>query len=282
MAQAAVADTGTGIRERFDRDGYYAPLDVISADEAMAHRAELERLESQIVDQRLGNKGQLGQGHVVFRFAHDLVRNPVILDAVEELIGPDILVWGSTFFTKEAQSPSYVSWHQDLRYWGLSSDNLVSVWIALGPARREHGCMRFVPGSHKLDMLEHRDTFDEANFLTRGQEAVIDIDEDDTVLVELEAGQASMHHGRLLHASGPNEADQRRVGYVVNYLAPSMRQVVASQDFAMLVRGEDRFGHFVPVPAPSDDLSPEALAWHRRILGTQNTALYDGAPVTET
>jgi non-heme Fe2+,alpha-ketoglutarate-dependent halogenase len=282
MAQAAVAETGTSIRADFERDGYFAPLNVISADEAMAHRGELEQLEAQIVGQKLGNKGQLGQAHVVFKFAHDLVRNPTILDAVEKLIGPDILVWSSTFFTKEAHSPSFVSWHQDLRYWGLSSDDLVSVWIALGPARREHGCMRFVPGSHKLDILEHRDTFDEANFLTRGQEAMIDINDDETVLVELEAGQASMHHGRLLHASGPNQADQRRVGFVVNYLAPSMRQVVAPEDFAMLVRGQDRHGHFISVPGPEGDLTPEALAWHRRIIGTQNEAIYDGAGVTET
>jgi non-haem Fe2+, alpha-ketoglutarate-dependent halogenase len=282
MAQAAVTESGTSIRADFERDGYFAPLDVISTDEAMVNRAELERLESQIIGQRLGNKGQLSQAHSIFRFANDLVRNTTILDAVEELIGPDILVWGSTFFTKEAQSPSYVSWHQDLRYWGLSSDDLVSVWIALGPAKREHGCMRFVPGSHKFDILEHRDTFDDANFLTRGQEAVIDIDEDETVLVELEAGQASMHHGRLLHSSGPNEADQRRVGFVVNYLAPSMRQVVANEDFAMLVRGQDNHGHFIPVPAPQGDLTPEALTWHRRIVGTQNEAIYDGAGVIET
>lgn len=233
----------------------------------MAQRAELE---------------QLGQAHVVFKFASELVRNPTILDAVEELIGPNILVWRSNFFTKEPHSPSYVTWHQDLRYWDLSSDDLVSVWIALGPAKHEHGCMQFVPGSHKLDILEHRDTFDEANILSRGQEAMIDINDDESALVELEAGQASMHHGRLLHASGPNEADQRRMGFVVNYLAPSIRQVVASEDFATLVGGQDRHGHFISVPSPMGDLTPEALAWHRRIISTKNTVIYDGAGVTET
>ncbi len=282
MAQAAAVQSQSTLAERFSRDGYCFPLEVIGAEEAMARRAELERLETRIVGQRLGNKRQLGQAHVVFRFANDLARNPILLNAVEEIIGPDIMIWGSTFFTKEAASPSYVSWHQDLRYWGLSGDALASVWIALGPAKREHGCMRFVPGSHKLDILEHHDTYDEANFLTRGQKAMIDIDEDETVHVELEAGQASLHHGRLLHASGPNRASQRRVGFVVNYLAPSMRQVVAHEDFAMLVRGQDRFGHFVQVPPPEDDLTPEALAWHRRIMGTQNEAIYQDAPVTET
>jgi non-heme Fe2+,alpha-ketoglutarate-dependent halogenase len=282
MAEAAIAQPESGIAGRFAHDGFYFPLDVLSVEEAMGYRAELESLEAQIVGQRLGNKGQLNQAHAIFRFANSLVRHPRILDAVEEIIGPDILVWGSTFFTKEAGSPSYVSWHQDLRYWGLSGDNEVSAWLALGPARQEHGCMRFVPGSHKLPLLEHRDTFDPANFLTRGQEAVIDIDEAGTVQVELEAGQASLHHGRLLHASGPNVADQRRVGFVVNYISPEMRQVVAKDDFAMLVRGEDRYGHFVAVPEPEADLTPEALAWHRRIVGGQNEAIYDGAGVTET
>ena len=282
MNQTAFAHETASLAERFERDGYAFPIEIIGADEAMAHRAELETLEARIAGERLGNKGQLNQAHVIFGFADRLVHHPSVLDAVEQIIGPDIMVWSSTFFTKEARSPSYVSWHQDLRYWGLSGDTLVSAWIALGPARSEHGCMRFVPGSHRLDILEHRDSYDAANFLTRGQEAQIDIDEDQTVQVELNAGQASLHHGRLLHASGPNQSDQRRVGYVINYLAPSMRQVVASEDFATLVRGQDRHGHFIQVPRPQGDLSPESLAWHRRIVGTQNEAIYDGAPVTET
>ena len=266
------------IAERFNRDGFHFPLDVLSEDEALWCRAELEWLEERVVREELGHKNQLNHGHVVFRFASDLIRNARILDAVEEILGPDILCWSSTFFTKEPRTPSYVSWHQDLRYWGLSGDAVVSVWIALGRVTEAHGCMRFVPASHRLELLEHRDTHDRENFLTRGQEAAYEVDESRTVKVELKAGQASLHHGRLLHASSPNMSDERRVGYVVNYISPGMRQVVAARDFAVLVRGEDRHGHFELVPPPEDDLTPEGLVWHRRILGAQAEALYQEPP----
>ena len=268
-----VVETGA-IAERFNRYGFHFPLPVLSEREALACRAELERLEARMVTERLGHKNQINHGHVVFRFASDLIRHSRILDAVEAILGPDILCWSSTFFTKEPRSSSYVSWHQDLRYWGLSGDEVVSAWIALGRVSEAHGCMRFVPGSHRLEILEHRDTYDGENFLTRGQEAVFEVDENRTVKVELEAGEASLHHGRLLHASGPNVSDERRIGYVINYITPDMRQTVAARDFAVLVRGEDRLGHFELVPPPEEDLAPDALAWHRRILGAQADALY--------
>lgn len=265
------------LAESYARDGYYFPLEVMSRDEAAAYRRELESLEQRADGSRLGNKTQLNYPHLIFRFAHEIVTHPHILDAVEALLGPDILVWGSTFFIKEPRSESYVSWHQDLRYWGLDSDAEVSVWVALAPVTEENGCMRFVPGSHKGDLLPHKDTFAESNFLTRGQEAAVEIAESDTVPVPLAPGQASLHHGKLLHSSGPNRTDVRRVGLVINYIATHVRQIVAKEDFAMLVRGEDRHGHFHLVPPPREDLSDEALAWHERILTAQNEALYDGA-----
>lgn len=277
---ALSSDKTGAIAERFDQDGFHFPLDVLSEDEAFGVRAELERLEGHVFREELGHKNQLNHGHVVFRFASDLIRNARILDAVEEILGPDILCWSSTFFTKEPHTPSYVSWHQDLRYWGLSGDAVVSVWVALGRVTEAHGCMRFVPASHRLGLLDHRDTYDAENFLTRGQEAAYEVDESQTVKVELKAGQASLHHGRLLHASSSNMSDERRIGYVINYIAPHMRQIVATRDFAVLVRGEDRYGHFELVPAPEGDLTPEALAWHRRILGAQAEALYQGPAAT--
>ena len=208
------------IAERFAAEGYYFPIDAFSAEQASCYRRELEALEDANRGNSLGNKTQLNYPHVIFRFADAIVRHPRILDAVEAILGPDILVWGSTFFIKEPHSESYVSWHQDLRYWGLDSDAEVSAWVALSPVTQANGCMRFVPGSHKGGMLLHRDTFANSNFLTRGQEAAIDIDEDETVLVPLAPGQVSLHHGRLLHASGPNRSEERRVGLAINYIAP--------------------------------------------------------------
>lgn len=267
-----------GFAARYARDGYAFPLDVFSLDEAAAYRAQLEALEARLEGERTGNKGQLNYSHTIFRFVNDIVRNPKILDVVEEILGPDILVWGSTFFIKEPHTESYVSWHQDLTYWGLDDDEgQVSAWLALGPVNKANGCMRFVPGSHKSEIVDHKDTFDASNFLTRGQEADVEIDEEAVVHCELEPGQVSFHHGKLLHASAPNRSGVRRLGLAINYIAPHVQQVVASTDFAMLVRGEDNYGHFQPVPPPEEDLSQEALEWHHRILNAQNETLYEGA-----
>lgn len=265
------------IAERFAADGYYFPIDVLSVDEAVAHRQTLEALENASYGNKLGNKSQLNYPHIIFRFADAIVRHPRILDAVEAILGPDILVWGSTFFIKEPHGESYVSWHQDLRYWGLDSEAEVSAWVALNPVTEANGCMRFVPGSHQGELLSHKDTFADSNFLTRGQEADVEIDDRDTILVPLAPGQASLHHGKLLHASAPNRSDERRVGLAINYIAPHVRQVVAKEDFAVLVRGEDKFGHFRHVPSPSGDMDDDALAWHQRILLAQNEAMYAGA-----
>lgn len=273
---------GREIAERFARDGFVFPLDVLSRDDAASYRRELETLERRAEDCTLGNKRQLNHTHVIFRFAHRIASHPRILDAVEALLGPDILVWGSTFFIKPARSESYVSWHQDLRYWGLDSDAEVSAWVALSPATEANGCMRFVPGSHRREMLQHKDTFAENNILTRGQEAAIEIADEETALVPLAPGQASLHHGKLLHSSGPNRSDERRIGFAINYISPDVRQVVAKEDFAMLVRGEDRYGHFSLVPPPSDDLSEDAMAWHLRVHAAQNQALYQGVGTGET
>lgn len=272
--------TADDISARYERDGFVFPLDVMSEAQAARYRRQLEELEQRAGDGRLGNKNQLNHPHVIFRFAYEIVTNPRILDAVEAVIGPNILIWGSTFFIKEPRTESYVSWHQDLRYWGLSGDEEVSAWLALGPVNRANGCMRFVPGSHKGELVPHKDTFDDKNFLTRGQEAQVDIEGNETVNIELAAGQVSLHHGKLLHSSGPNRSDDRRVGFTMNFIAAHMSQVVAEKDYAMLVRGEDIHGNFELVPPPVEDLSDAAMAWHGRVLNAQNVALYQGAEDT--
>ncbi len=266
------------ISEAYRHDGFCFPIDVMPEDDARAYRSQLEGLERRSAGAKLGNKDQLNFPHVVFRFAHEIAGHPRVLDAVEAIIGPDIMIWSSTFFIKEPRTGSHVSWHQDLRYWGLEDhDAMVSAWLALSPVTEANGCMRFVAGSHKGPLVDHEDTYGEDNVLTRGQQAAIEIDEGASRKVELKPGQMSLHHGRLLHASAPNRSDERRIGYAMNFIAPHNRQVVAQRDFAMLLRGEDRFGHFEPVPPPESDLSTSAMDWHARILRAQNESMYDGA-----
>ena len=261
---------------RYRAEGYLAPLRVMSAAEAGALRARLEAVEA-----RLGGplRGDLRhKSHLLFPFLADLVRNPAILDVVEDLIGPDILCWNSNFFIKEAATPSFVSWHQDSTYWGLSSADVVTAWVALTPSNLANGAMAVIPGSQTLDQAPHRDTFDRNNLLTRGQEIAVAVDEAAAVPLVLEPGEMSLHHVRLVHGSPPNPSPDRRIGFAIRYIPTSLRQL-EGEDSATLVRGTDRFGHFELEPRPETDLAADMLAYHRRIAERSARILYRGTGV---
>lgn len=189
--------------------------------------------------------------------------------------GPTCCAWGSTFFIKEPATPDYVSWHQDATYWGLSADAVCTAWLALSDAPVESGAMKFWPGSHRMAQLEHRDTFHAHNLLTRGQEIAVEVPDEAGVLVPLAAGEISLHHVKLVHGSEPNRTGDRRIGLAIRYIAPEVRQL-KTEDSAMLVRGVDRYGHFVEEPEPAADLDAAALAAHEAAVQRQVKALYDG------
>ena len=193
--------------ERFERDGFYFPIQVISPAEARATRADVEVAERYFAEQ---GERMRHRPHLLVTALDRLIRNETVLDAVEDLIGPNILCWTSLFFTKDAHDPAFVSWHQDSTYWGLSTAEVVTAWIALSPSTVESGAMRFAPATHKLDQIAHRDTFDEHNMLTRGQIVEHEVDEAEAVDVVLQPGEASLHHVRLIHGSGPQAAHRLR------------------------------------------------------------------------
>ncbi len=246
------------IAGRYEADGYCFPIRVISESEAAANLARAVATATAPEDRK---RFLRTKSHLACRFVDELARTPAILDCVERILGPDILLWGSTCFAKAPRSPSYVSWHQDLNYWGLDTTEEVSAWLALSPSNETNGCMRFVPGSHRRGRIAHSDSFGLDNMLSRGQELKVEVDEGEAVPVCLAPGEISLHHGRMFHASGPNRSDTWRVGLALRYITPSTRQVVGVRDFAQLVRGEDRFGHFEELPRPVDD---EDLAAMRR------------------
>jgi non-haem Fe2+, alpha-ketoglutarate-dependent halogenase len=217
--------------------------------------------------------------HLLFTWANELARHPKILDAVEDVIGPDILCWSTTFFTKEARSPSFVSWHQDATYWGLSTDDVITAWVAFADAPVESGAMKFWPGSHLRNQLEHRDTFAADNLLSRGQEIAVDVPAGEGVDVVLKAGEMSLHHVLLVHGSGPNTTDDRRIGYAIRYIPPHVRQLKV-RDSAMLVRGHDRHGNFDLEPGPRADLDAAAIAAHHDAVERSAKALYAGTERT--
>ena len=201
---------------------------------------------------------------------------PRILDAIEDVLGADIMCWGTSLFVKDAHDPHFVSWHQDATYWGLDKPDVVTAWVALSASTRQSGCMKMLPGSHSLEQIPHRDTLAENNLLTRGQEIAVEVDESKGAYVELAPGEISLHHVRAVHASEPNQADDRRIGVALRYIAPHVRQLNGERDSALLVRGEDRFGNFIHEKPPKQDMDADALEEHARIMRLRQEILYDG------
>jgi ectoine hydroxylase-related dioxygenase (phytanoyl-CoA dioxygenase family) len=263
--------------ERYVRDGYHFPVGVLSPDEARRYRDRLERIERDLGGPLRGVYRV--KPHLLFTWLAALVRHPAVLDAVEDVIGPDILCWNSSFFTKEARSPGYVSWHQDATYWGLSDPDVVTAWVAFTDSTPANGNMRVVPGSHRA-AVPHVDTFHPDNLLSRGQEITVEVDERTAADIVLRAGEMSLHHVLIVHGSGANPSDDRRIGFAIRYIPTRVRQTAGPRDSATLVRGRDLFGHFEPEPEPDRDLDPAMLAAHAEISERQAKILYRGTDRT--
>ena len=264
-----------GMVADYQRDGYCFPIDVMSAEQAADYRAQLEAVERErgAGDDRFA-AATFRFPHLVMPFADEITRLPAIVEPVKALLGPDVLVWGATFFVKEARTRDYVSWHQDLTYWDLDDVAEVTAWVALSPATVPNGCMRFIPGSHTSGIVPHRDTFAEENMLTRGQELDEGVDESRAVDVVLAPGQMSLHHGHMFHGSHANRSDHRRIGLAIRYITPAMRQVSGVKSHATLVAGEDRHGHFQLVPPPTELLAPADLDLALQAVRSADTFLY--------
>jgi hypothetical protein len=268
--------TASPIATTYAKDGCFFPYDVISETEAAELLADLEAAEAEVA----GDRTRLSMlrsfpAQLLPSFAR-VVRHPRLIEAVSQIIGPDLLLWGSGLFIKEPSSKSYVSWHQDLNYWGLDGEQEVTAWLALTPANLENGCMRFVPGSHAKKVVPHVDSFAQDNLLTRGQEIAVEVDEASAVDVVLRAGQASFHHGHMFHASGPNATNARRIGAALRYIAPSMKQLSGDKLLVSHVSGKDEYGHFDVAPPPTSRLREEDFERIRRNMEVKRGILYEG------
>lgn len=260
----------------FRSEGYAFPIRVMSREDAAGYRTKLEAFEAEN-GPLAGNMRH--KSHLLFTWCNEIARLPGILDAVESLYGPDLMLWGSSFFIKEPQTDAYVSWHQDATYWGLDGSDVVTAWVALADAPVESGAMTFWPKSHLKQQIEHRDTFHENNLLSRGQEIAVDVPAEEGVAVPLEAGEMSLHHVLLVHGSKANRTGDRRIGFALRYIPTRLAQT-KTRDFAMLVRGRDAYGNFEHEPDPSADLDDAAVAAHSRAMDAQVAALYQGTDKT--
>ncbi|MBT1517500.1 phytanoyl-CoA dioxygenase family protein [Bradyrhizobium sp. SRL28] len=248
--------------ERFRKDGYVSPVRVISKECAAEIRRRLEEFER-------GTGAPLSgllrfRAHLLFPWLNELIRDDRIVDAIEDLHGENLLCWSTDFFIKEPSDPSFVSWHQDSTYWGLSSPDVVTAWVALSESNRANGALEVIPGTHLKDQLPHRNTFAKENMLSRGQEVAVEVDPSLSVMLELEPGEMSLHHVRLIHGSAPNQSKtQRRVGFAIRYIPTSVRRI-EGEGGASLVRGVDTFRTFVHEPIPEFDMDPKCVEFHKK------------------
>ena len=263
--------------QAYERDGCYFPLRVMPADR-MAGR--YDRMQAFAAAHPGEARRAFGaKCHLLFPWLYDVVADDTILDAVESVIGPNILCWSSGFFNKDAHDPAIVSWHQDSTYWGLDPMDIITAWIAFTPSTADSGCMRVIPGTHTIGQLRHEDTFAENNLLSRGQRIVDDLDLSKAVDIELQPGEMSLHHVRIVHGSGPNRTDVPRFGLTVRYIPTHVSQH-GGRTTATLVRGVDDHGHFDPEPRPTADYDEAALAFHADAIERVERILYESAAET--
>jgi non-heme Fe2+,alpha-ketoglutarate-dependent halogenase len=251
---------------QYRRDGYLSPLTALSASGAAQYRAKLEGFEEslggRVTSDTIDGKYRY-RLHTLFTWAHELVTLPRVLDVIESLIGPDILVYTTTFFIKEPHTEAITSWHQDATYFGLRPYEHVSAWIALSPVTPESGCMRFVPGSHTQGQLDHRAHSDAKILNTGGQQLTGIFDRESAVAAPLVPGEFSLHHTLNIHHSPSNHADDRRIGFAVSYIPTRCKHLGENRRApAMLVRGVDTYGHFDLENLPNADFDRDAQSTH--------------------
>lgn len=264
---------------RYRENGVHWPVSVLGPAEVSRYRNALEAFERAQGSPLRGS--MMFKTHLVFTWVDELIRHPKILDVVESILGPNLLAWNTHWFIKEPGDGRYVGWHQDLTYWHLEPDEAITAWIALSPATVESGAMRMVPGTHRREVVAHTDTWKQGAMLTRGQEIAVDVDEASAINIELAAGEMSLHHHKIFHASPANCAQDRRIGLAVRYIPTHVRQVAITNDSAALVRGVDTYNHFRHEPRPTRDMDPEFITLREQAAARQKNILYAGTGRTE-
>jgi len=246
------------------KDGYLAKYEVMPENEMTDIRKKFDHLESSRPNEKF--IPQEINLHFDQKWILDLCIHPRILEAVENLIGPDIVLLSSTVFTKyptektktEKYSGDFVGWHQDMKYWGLVNlkpegrIELASMWLAIDQADEENGAMQFLSGSHNSGFFDHVESTIEGNTLNENQDMIITADwKDKVVQTELAPGQCTFHDGMLVHGSKPT-LNRRRMGLTAQFCQPSVemvpmnytKSIAFTEDFRkpILIRGEDSYG----------------------------------------
>ena len=247
--------------KQYEEEGYVAPIDVLSKEEAKEVRDEIELIEKKWPNELEG----LGRNyiHLISPVFDKVCNNTKILDAVESLIGKNILICGTTLFVKNPNEKGFVSFHQDAKYIGLEPHNWVTAWVAITDANEENGCMRMWSMSHKKNLQYHNQKFDDNNLLTRGQ-TVENVPIDQTNPVILKAGQMSLHHPMVVHGSGLNKTNDRRIGFVIqSYIGTNVDQVLG-KIFVQRARGKDTYKYHEYAKRPIELMNKDDMMFKNK------------------
>jgi len=238
----------------YEELGFLDSIPILSAGEADQFRAEVEKTCSALD----GRVTRLDGPHLYFRWAWELSTHPRVLDCMEQLIGPNIMLKSTRLFYKFGHSDSFVGWHQDGLTERVANAYVPAIWLGLTPATAENGCLRVVPGSHRLGLVPHADIPNADNLTTQGATAQVAINAPHDVVMK--AGEMSLHHPLMLHASNPNRSAQARIGFSATYSTPALE---SSRTAIAWVRGDGPRDRFRIVETPPDWSMEEAVAAYR-------------------
>ena len=242
--------------KQYNDEGFVSPINIFSKEKAKEIRNEIELIENKIPGE-LEKSGRYN-AHLISPLLDEVTHNSKILDAVQSLIGENILVCGTTLFIKNPNEKGFVSYHQDAKYIGLEPHNWVTAWVAITDSNEKNGCMRMWSGSHKDNLKDHDQKFNEGNLLTRGQ-TVKNVPKEKTTPLILEAGQMSLHHPTVVHGSDLNESNDRRIGFVIqSYISTNVKQVLGKNS-VQLARGVDRFNYHEIIGRPQNLLDAKDI-----------------------
>ena len=259
--------------KQYEDEGYISPIEVLSSSEALEAREEIELIEKKIPNE-IDKSGRYNV-HLISPKLDSIVHNSKILDAVESIIGNNILVCSTTLFIKNPNEQGFVSYHQDAKYIGLEPHNWVTAWVALTDSNENNGCMRMWPKSH-IDIKDHNEKFNEGNLLTRGQ-TVENVPENEVKTVELKAGQMSLHHPRIVHGSGINKSNDRRIGFVIqSYIGTNVKQTLG-QNGVQIARGEDKFNHHQVIDRNDTLMSKKSMLLRKKENDYLQEIFYKGS-----
>jgi non-heme Fe2+,alpha-ketoglutarate-dependent halogenase len=242
---------------RYEADGVIFPIPVLTPDELTVFKAGFDEVEARVLDRF----HYAVFAHLYFRWAYDLATHPAVVDAVEDVLGPEILVYGTLIICKEPHTMGYVSWHQDGE--GMGKAPSVSAWVGLTESTPESGCMRVLAGSHRLERLPHVRTYMGGdNMLRDGVEIRHDVRDEEATDVILEVGEMSLHHKNIIHGSNPNRSGGRRVGFIIRFVTPELKE---SRHPLIRVRGNGDCSHLSTIGGPpAGDLDDSIAEWQRR------------------